>query len=111
MPVFSNGIFPAERPRTLKAVSPVYPASFLFALVKVLFGREVSSASAAGQEMSLVSETKVISSSQFAGRSLGWTTAGLHFSSISGWLSSPFHHSNHLPVTELYTSLCFSVPS
>lgn len=54
----------------LKAVSPVYPAFFLLAyeaLVKVLFGRELSSASAAGQEMSLVSEIKVVPSRQLAG--------------------------------------------
>lgn len=94
----------------LKAVSPVYSASFLpayEALVKVLFGRELSSASAAGQEMSLVSEIKVVPSRQLAGRSLDW----IHASSTPGWLSSPLYHSNHLPVAVLYTSLCFSVPS
>lgn len=94
----------------LKAVSPVYSASFLLAyeaLVKVLFGRELSSASAAGQEMSLVSEIKVVPSRQLAGGSLDW----IHASSTPGWLSSPLYHSNHLPVAVLYTSLCFSVPS
>lgn len=94
----------------LKAVFPVYPASFLFAyeaLVKVLFGRKLASTSAADQEMSLVSETKVVPRRQLAGRNLHWIVS----SCTPGWLSSPLHHGSHLPVTVLYISLCFSVPS
>lgn len=85
----------------------VYPASFLLAyeaLVKVLFGRKFSPASAAGQEMSLVSETKVIPSRQLAGRSLHWIVS----SCTPRWLSYPLHHGSHLPMTVLYTSLFLS---
>lgn len=56
--------------RQLKAASPVYPASSLLACeasVEVLSGRELASASAADQEMSLVPETKVVPSRQEPG--------------------------------------------
>lgn len=65
------------------------------------------SASAASQEMSLVSESKFVPSRQPAGRSLEW----IHSGRTPGWFSSPLPHGNHLPGALPCTDPCFSVPS
>lgn len=89
-------------------MSPVYPASFRLACeasVQVLSGGELPSASAADQEMSLVSESKAVPSRQFAGGTLEW----IHSGRTLGWLSSLLHH-GEVPAsgTALHTPLFLS---